>query len=253
MPPVNIVFSTPPLHQPEKPGQLTDDQIKSYFEKGWLLIENFFDKKLLETVKVGISKQVDELVNKLYEAGKIQNKHEDKGFFQRMTFIEKEFPDASILLHKTGILPEGAKELWSYPKLMNVAEQLIGPEIAGHPVWNLRVKVPEIESAVVPWHQDSAYLTDESCSTMILTAWIPLLDTNEHNGGMQMIEGTHRDGVLGPHYCCTGGTFYIEMEEQDIEKTFQCSMEERKRACNVPYGGVLLFNNMIVHRSSKNQ
>jgi hypothetical protein len=37
--------------------------------------------------------------------------------------------------------------------LLNVVEQLIGPEIAGHPVWNLRTKTPQNEATTVPWHQ----------------------------------------------------------------------------------------------------
>jgi len=42
---------------------------------------------------------------------------------------------------KLGILPKAFQQLWSDEKLLNVAEQIIGPEIAGHPVWNLRTKV----------------------------------------------------------------------------------------------------------------
>ena len=31
-------------------------------------------------------------------------------------------------------------------RLLNVIEQFIGPEIGGHPVWNLRTKVQPMES-----------------------------------------------------------------------------------------------------------
>ena len=46
-----------------------------------------------------------------------------------------------MLLHKQGILPKAFQDLWSDERLLNVAEQIVGPEIAGHPVWNLRTKV----------------------------------------------------------------------------------------------------------------
>jgi len=179
-------FTTPPPEQPlhEKSGRLTPQQVQQFFEKGWVVIPDFIEKSLLEKVKNGIGEQVTELADKLYAAGKIKCKHEDKDFFKRMTFLEKEFHGASIVLHKKGILPEGAAELWSYYKLLDAGEQLIGAEIAGHPVWNLRVKLPEYEAGVVPWHQDNAYFNDDSLNTMILTAWVPLLDTNEKNGGM---------------------------------------------------------------------
>ena len=45
------------------------------------------------------------------------------------------------------------RDLWSNPRLLNVVEQLIGPDIMGHPVWNLRTKTPQNEATTVPWHQ----------------------------------------------------------------------------------------------------
>ena len=40
-------------------------------------------------------------------------------------------------------------------------EQIIGPDIAGSPNWNLRTKCPKNEASVVPWHQ--GILTFEQC------------------------------------------------------------------------------------------
>ena len=58
-----------------------------------------------------------------------------------------------MILHKANTLSPAMEELWSYPKLLDVMEQLVGPEVAGQPVFNLRVKVPNNEPEVVPWHQ----------------------------------------------------------------------------------------------------
>ena len=35
-------------------------------------------------------------------------------------------------------------DLWTNERLLNVVEQFIGPEIAGHPVWNIRTKVSHV-------------------------------------------------------------------------------------------------------------
>lgn len=43
--------------------------------------------------------------------------------------------------------------LWTQDKLLNVIEQLIGPDIACNPVWNIRPKVPFDDDQEVPWHQ----------------------------------------------------------------------------------------------------
>lgn len=45
------------------------------------------------------------------------------------------------------------RELWGNKRLLNLIEQLIGPDIAGMPNWNLRDKTPHNEATTVPWHQ----------------------------------------------------------------------------------------------------
>ena len=37
-------------------------------------------------------------------------------------------------------------DIWNNERLLNVVEQFIGPEIAGHPVWNIRCKVSALYS-----------------------------------------------------------------------------------------------------------
>ena len=42
------------------------------------------------------------------------------------------------------------------------------------------------------------------------------------------------------------------MDEDYIEKEFGCRIESDGVECRVPYGGVLLFSNALVHRSYSN-
>ncbi len=74
---------------------------------------------------------VEILASKLYNGGKIQDKCEHAGFYERLTLIERQFPGAAVMLHKMGYLPEGFRQLWSNERLLNVVEQLVGPDIAG--------------------------------------------------------------------------------------------------------------------------
>ena len=56
-------------------------------------------------------------------------------------------------------MPKAFQQLWSDEKLLNVAEQIVGPDIAGHPVWNLRTKVLTVTfSAGVTLFQHASYL-----------------------------------------------------------------------------------------------
>jgi len=44
--------------------------------------------------------------------------------------------------------------IWANERALNLAEQILGTQdIAGHPVWNLRTKIPNNQATTVPWHQ----------------------------------------------------------------------------------------------------
>lgn len=240
--------------QPEdlKPGQLPPETIKQFFEDGYVIIKDFFLREELDPVRDAINDLVDELAERLYKAGKIKDLFREYGLFQRLIKIEEAFPGANVLLHKTGKLPQAFRDLWCNERLLNVIEQLIGPDIAGSPVWNLRTKTPNNEATVVPWHQDRAYLDNDSYKVFIPTAWIPLLDTNELNGGMEMVKKAHLKGRVANHQCCYGNTWYVMIEEGEMEKSLGVDFEQDAEKCVVPYGGMVLFNNMTPHRSLPN-
>lgn len=242
------------LPQPRdlKPGQLPEDQIKKYFEDGYLVVEEFFTEEELQPVRDAIDEIVDNLANKLYKAGKITNLYEDYGFTERLTKIEAEFPGANIICSKLGAVPKAFKDLWCNERLLNVIEQLIGPDIAGNPAWNLRTKVPRNIVTTVPWHQDVSYLDNDTYKVFIPTAWIPFLDANEENGCLEVAERGHRSGRVATHQCCWGDTFYTILEEKEMEQTLGVDMKKDIRTLPVKCGGMILFNNMIPHRSLPN-
>ncbi|XP_071801414.1 uncharacterized protein [Asterias amurensis] len=247
------LYSTiPPQPEANKPGQLTKKQLKFYFEEGYLLLRDFFQPADLEPVRTGIAEGVDTLVNKLYVAGKIKDKCSDADLFHRITLIDKQFPGAAVLLHKLGYLPQSFRDLWANGRLLNVIEQLIGPDIAGHPVWNLRVKTPRHEQSTVPWHQDNAYLDPEALHVLQPTAWIPLLDVNQNNGCMQVIPRGHLRGVTATHTCCVGGTWYVQVKDDEEMKTSLGVDVKDAVTMEMKYGSVLLMNNAIPHRSLDN-
>jgi ectoine hydroxylase-related dioxygenase (phytanoyl-CoA dioxygenase family) len=206
----------------------------------------------LEEAKKSIADLVDDLANRLYNAGKITDKCENVDFYHRIIKIDEQFPSSSVLLHKNGILPTGISDLWSSPELLDISKQILGPNVAGHPVWNLRVKTPQKEQHTVPWHQDNAYL-DQSCWEVLqTTAWIPLIDTNYENGCLQVLKGGHRSGKMCKHTCCVGDTWYVGLAEEEMVKTLGADIEKDVITCDMKQGDVLLFNNIIPHRSLNN-
>lgn len=244
-----------------------------------MIKRDVFAPSELQPVMDDIDSQVDALAHKLLQAGRITDVCPSLGFYRRMAAIEAQCPGASVLLHKNPDLPPSFRALWSDPRLLDIAQQLLGGPsvpVAGHPVWNLRVKVPQTASSVVPWHQDAAYLDPEAAATLEVasrlspppylpatpdfslssptpsvlpfsssqvTAWIPLLDANAANGCLQVMRRAHQSGRTARHTCCVGGTWYVEMDLDDASSRLgmDCRDESFWDTCEVPLGSVLFL------------
>ena len=238
---------------------LTDNELQQYRTDGFLIVRDLFTAAELQPVIDAIDEKVDALAERLFASGKISNKYQNEGFLTRLTALEQVFPGAAVLIHTGGILPKAFQDIWSSKKLLDIIEQILGPEIVGHPVWNLRSKTPHNPLATVPWHQDTAYLAKGSENTFQPTAWIPLVDADEVNGCMQVIRFGDRTTPQPPPLGRGGGVYkhklentrgnkdswYLYIDEADLP-------EGEIVTCTMKKGSILLLNNLIPHRSTEN-
>lgn len=83
-----------------------------------------------------------------------------------------------------------AREFFEFatdPALLDIVEQLIGPDIV---LWASAVFCkPAATGLEVPWHQDGQYWPIRPRATV--TAWIALDEVGEDNGCMRVIPGSH--------------------------------------------------------------
>ncbi|XP_062615047.1 uncharacterized protein LOC134276778 [Saccostrea cucullata] len=68
----------------------------------------------------------------------------------------------------------------------------------------------------------------------------------------QVAHRGHKTGKVAHHQCCYGKTLYVMLEEEEMVKTLEVDLDKDIVTCEVPYGGMLLLNNMIPHRSLPN-
>uniref|UniRef100_A0A0B6YWF8 Uncharacterized protein n=1 Tax=Arion vulgaris TaxID=1028688 RepID=A0A0B6YWF8_9EUPU len=237
-----IPFTVPPPIVTEiKPGQLPQSEIQRFFDEGYIVVKDYFSREELDPCRKDIEIMVEQLAQKLYNAGKVKSLYQEYGLFQRLTKLEEEFQGANILMFKYQKMPESIQKLWSSERILNLMEQILGPEIAGHPTWNLRTKTPRSEAVNIPWHQDSAYMSNESYDHMIATAWIPFLDATPENGCMQMAKNGHRCGKVAVHDCCSGSSWYVMLNEKDMRDTLDVDLDKDIKVEPVEYGGFILF------------
>jgi len=246
-------FNNPPAPVTvEKPGQLPYSQIQKYFTEGYIVVKDYFKPSDLDPCREDIKVMVDKLAHQLYDAGKVKSLYSELGLFQRLTKLEEDFTGANVLLFKYQKMPQSFQKLWSSPRLLNLMEQILGPEVAGHPTWNLRTKTPRSEAVNIPWHQDAGYMSNDSYDHMIACAWIPFLDATEENGCMQFARSGHKTGKVAKHECCAGPTWYIMLKEEDMQDTLGVDLDSDVITEPIPYGSFILFNNLIPHRSLPN-
>lgn len=229
---------------------LSQQQVDRYFEDGFLIVEDLFDPAELQPVMDEIAGIVDGLAGRLYAAGKIRDTHADKGFYDRLTALERQYKGAAVLVHINGWLGPQLARLWSAPRLLDIVEQFIGPDIAGHPVWNIRSKTPDTRLMTVPWHQDTAYLGTGAEATLQPTAWIPFLDANAVNGGLQVLRGGHKPGAVARHRLENSvgdkKSWYLYIDEAELPPGEIVT-------CEMKLGSVLFLNQLIPHRSLENR
>ena len=147
----------------------------------------------------------------------------------------KELLEAVLGKRKT----PGMFHVMTLPGILDVVESLIGPEILVHPQFNSRAKLPD-GTSVVDWHQDIGFLDPDVMDTFMVNFWLPLVDTDGHNGCLEVIRGSHRSERL-PFRGFTR------------EHRSRSSMPGGERvSCPIPRGGVLLLQHTTVHRSAPN-
>ena len=226
---------------------LSDEQRAQYLDEGYLVVEDVLGPEVLAPLIGEFEAAIDAKARALHAAGQLSQLHEGAPFETRLALLyaDAEGEAAQELWrvgqgkhHKTA----GMFAVWTCPALLDIVEEMIGPEILAHPQFNSRAKLPDHEQTVVPWHQDTGYLQREADDTFMVNFWIPLVDAPMETGAMQVIPGSHRWQTL-PHERIG---FYDGLSEEGMPAY------ERVVDCPVRKGGVLMIQGRTVHRSVVN-
>ena len=131
--------------------------------------------------------------------------------------------------------------LLRHPNLLSLVADLVGPDIIGSSVFRIRPKVPYYERGEVPFHQDSGYTMAHCDETLVVTAWVPLVDARVENGCLWVLPWEFSEGIM-PHK--TGGKAgYLEITPQDLSD-FALADGRRPVPMELDAGDVLLLHNL---------
>ncbi len=224
---------------------LNERQLRQYEDDGFLIVENLLTMEELQPMIAEINQQVKALAKKLYDGGRIRSEHNDKNFYTQLIAISEEFEGTAPLFQIDTAMGPALANLWSCDKLLDIVEQVIGPDIEGGAIWNVRSKVPNNVLMTVPWHQDTAYLQPIAQTTVQPACWIPLIDATVENGCLQVVRGGHRSDGNYKHYVekrvRDPRSWYLFIKEEDLPKGEIVT-------CEMKMGSVLFINENAPHR-----
>ena len=153
-------------------------------------------------------------------------------------------------LHGTGETKFYLRFPWVYelatrPELLDVIEDLIGPDIMlyHNTVWSKEGG----GAAYVSFHQDNTYFGHEPCE--VLTAWVAITPATVESGCMEFLTGTHKLGqlplkladVAAANMLSSGQTSEIDVEHHE------------KVAVELQPGEASIHHALLVHGSRPNR
>lgn len=208
--------------------QLTQQQVDQYHEKGYFLLEGCFS---------------------LPEVRLLKEEH-------RRLMSEEEVGKAAGLEiiwapHKKSRLFDA---LVRHPRLVSPSVQLLRSD-----VYVLRCKLhskPAFTEESVHWHQDYKrwHNTDGLPSPRVTSMAVFLDEITEFNGGLVLIPGSHKEGLLAaPHRADVfGAAFETRRYDVDTETLVNLIQQYGLVLPKGPAGSVLIFEANLVHASGPN-
>ena len=245
---------------------LSDCQIEQFHHDGFLLVEDVLDPEMdIQPVIDEYFELLDLLCNKWYAEGRIDSTYRELPFGDRLARVVTESDRAyhqyfDITLPQKDVgadtpmhLGKAVFDFLRNPRLLDVVEHFVGSEIYSNPVQHVRIKVPERLvpaehrngiTAQTGWHQDQGVVLPEADDTSMVSAWVPMFDTDADNGCLAMVPKSHFTGMVA--HC------------QDPIKKQGNRIPDRlirlEDAVPVPMkaGSVLIFTRTTMHQSYPN-
>ena len=216
--------------------------IREHYERhGYALIRNVYSSADLAAITREISTATDAHARELFSKGAITDLHAGAPFDRRLAALYAG-RDMGVRMWDEVLSAATLAAFVTHPSLGEVIAEVLGPEAVFSGDFHLRPKLPESTLTSFPWHQDSQYYGAITEHLHIITAWVPLVDTDEQNGCLWIIPGSQRWGLLKG----------ARGADQNI-RTFE-DVERRGTPVPVPMkrGDALIFSNLTFHASNLN-
>ena len=230
---------------------LSSDQKRRFETEGYLVVENVLDQSLLDSVRREYATLLEGLMRGWgreptgdFATDLVTAYRDGLDWFQPMDIS---LPGDRIAADTPFHFGPAVFDMVTAPRLLDMVEDLIGPEITSNPIQHVRIKPPErhLRSGEIrahiggtDWHQDRAVALEEADETTMVTVWLAVTDATVENGCLQVVPS---ETELLPH---------CPQRQTAIAKDYL----DTSRAVPLPVGsgGAVIFHPMTPHASLPN-
>ena len=209
--------------------KLTNEQINSFKELGYVFIENAFDS--------GEVKKMNDELPRLYNLDREEIQKEKDGKAIRTVFAAHKFSD-------------NYSDLSRHPRIVKPAMQLLGGDLYIH---QFKINAKEaFDGDLWQWHQDFGTWKndDEMPEGLALNVGLFLDDVTQFNGPLNFIPKSHRDGYIEANHDTTTTSYPLwTINNETISKLVK---EGGIVAPQGKAGSMILFDSTLVHGSPSN-
>lgn len=196
---------------------LTQPQIDQFFTRGYLVVEDLLDSARLSAIRAEYASLLDGIYADWQAAGRIGPPVHDDFQGKLLTAYRAGldwFQPMDISLPNEQVTPDtpfhfgpAVFDMVTAPRILDIMEQLLGPEISSNPIQHVRIKPPatdlrdgEVRAHITAtdWHQDRAVTLAEADGTDMVTCWLAITDATIENGCLQ-VQPLPPDPKMLPH------------------------------------------------------
>lgn len=208
-------------------ADLTSEQIDSYQQNGFIVIEDFLTPDELETWRQCVDEAVAQRDDRKLADGRMRagDSYYDQVFVQRINLWTDH---------------DGMRKLMLDPRLGKMTSELAG--VDGMRIWHDQALMKQPWANPTGWHLDNPYWSYSSRDT--LSIWVALDDATPANGCLYFVPGTHKTAT----YDNSG----IGQNMGDLFSVYPQWAEMESVAAPMKAGSCSFHNGLLAHGAGAN-